>query len=299
MKLNRQQVLLAILILIALIQAGDWLINSAIQGPLQERRAKTAQLLKDIRSREKQLAELRNAGNQINTWLQQSLPKDPEVARTAYRTWLLNLLRTTQLRDPVVDSGTPASRLLRNKSVLYRTLPFTLRTKGSLTQFNDFLFRFTNTGILHQITSFSLTPIGETALFDIAISIDTLLLADRKGNELNTKPSQLPASGNPADYTPIAANNLFGVGLNAPDPLKHTLLTAITYSNGKPLAWITDQLADRVTKVGPGENFTTAAMTGRVVEVQEQHVVLENASGQIRVPLGKSLAEAQPATAPQ
>lgn len=59
MKLSRQQMLLSLLVIIAAVQVGDWGLNTLIQGPLQERRAKTSQLEKDIRTREKQLADLR------------------------------------------------------------------------------------------------------------------------------------------------------------------------------------------------------------------------------------------------
>ncbi|MFM7921449.1 MAG: hypothetical protein ACKPJJ_14605, partial [Planctomycetaceae bacterium] len=80
MKLTRQQLLPGLLILIGIVRAGDWILQSVIQGPLQERRARTAQLQKDIRSREKQLADLRAAGGRMETWVRQSLPADAETA---------------------------------------------------------------------------------------------------------------------------------------------------------------------------------------------------------------------------
>lgn len=225
MKLTRQQLLLGVLILIGIVRVGDWVLQSLIQGPLQERKARTAQLQKDIRSREKQLADLRAAGGRIDSWLRQSLPADAETARTAYRSWLLGLLRKTQMTDAVVDSGSPGSRRLRNGSVLYRSLPFTLRARGSLPQFNNFLFQFTRAGLLHQITNFSLTPSGGTAIFDVSVSIDTVLLPTRKGNELNSQPGTLPALATVADYASIASQNIFAVGLNTVDPLKHTFVS--------------------------------------------------------------------------
>jgi hypothetical protein len=267
-----------------------------IQGPLQERKARTAQLQKDIRSREKQLADLRAAGGRIDSWLRQSLPADAETARTAYRSWLLGLLRKTQMTDAVVDSGSPGSRRLRNGSVLYRSLPFTLRARGSLPQFNNFLFQFTRAGLLHQITNFSLTPAGGTAIFDVSVSIDTVLLPTRKGNELNSQPGTLPALATVADYASIASQNIFAVGLNTVDPLKHTFVSAITFSNGQPLVWITEQLSDRVTRTGPGESFSTAAMSGSIVEVRAQEVVVESSGRRLLLSLGSPLSEAKPLT---
>ncbi len=295
MKLTRQQVLLSLLLLIAAVQVGDWVLNTLIQGPLQERRAKTAQLGKDIRSREKQLADLRAAGPRVEEWLKQSLPADPETSRTAYRSWLLALLRNTQLADAVVDSGSVGSRRLRNGDVLSRSLPFTLRARGSLTQFNNFLFQFTRAGLLHQITGFSLTPVAGSTLFDLSVSIDTLLLPNRKGTELNPLPGTQPALPTAADYAAIASQNVFGVGLNTVDPLKHTFVSAITFSNGQPLVWITEELSSRVTRAGPGEAFTTAAMSGVIREVREREVVLETSGRQLLLRLGSSFSEATPA----
>lgn len=296
MKLTRQQLLLGVLILIGIVRVGDWVLQSLIQGPLQERKARTAQLQKDIRSREKQLADLRAAGGRIDSWLRQSLPADAETARTAYRSWLLGLLRKTQMTDAVVDSGSPGSRRLRNGSVLYRSLPFTLRARGSLPQFNNFLFQFTKAGLLHQITNFSLTPAGGTAIFDVSVSIDTVLLPTRRGNELNSQPGTLPALATVADYASIASQNIFAVGLNTVDPLKHTFVSAITFSNGQPLVWITEQLSDRVTRTGPGESFNTAAMSGSIVEVRAQEVVVESSGRRLLLSLGSPLSEAKPLT---
>lgn len=296
MKLTRQQLLLGVLILIGIVRVGDWVLQSLIQGPLQERKARTAQLQKDIRSREKQLADLRAAGGRIDSWLRQSLPADAETARTAYRSWLLGLLRKTQMTDAVVDSGSPGSRRLRNGSVLYRSLPFTLRARGSLPQFNNFLFQFTRAGLLHQITNFSLTPSGGTAIFDVSVSIDTVLLPTRKGNELNSQPGTLPALATVADYASIASQNIFAVGLNTVDPLKHTFVSAITFSNGQPLVWITEQLSDRVTRAGPGESFSTAAMSGSIVEVRAQEVVVESSGRRLLLSLGSPLSEGKPLT---
>ena len=123
MKPNRQQVLLALLAVIAVIQVGDWVLNTMIQGPLQLRRARTEQLQADIKKREASLAETRNAAKQIDGWMKQSLPSDPEVTRSVYRSWLLSLIRTTKLRNATVDSGSPSARKAKDNNVLFRSMP--------------------------------------------------------------------------------------------------------------------------------------------------------------------------------
>lgn len=293
MKLTRQQLLLALLAMIGVVRIGDWALNTLIQGPLQARRARTEQLQSDIQKREQLLAESRAAGKQLTAWQAQSLPSDPEVARSTYRNWLLSLVKTTRLRNATVDSGSPASRRARDNSVLYRSLPFSVRARGTLAQVNEFLFRFTEAGHLHQISSLTLTPISGTGQFDLTLAIDTLLLPNRKGDALYTGKSTLLASPELRDYEVIVKDNLFGIGIDQTDPLQHTLVSAITFSNGTPQVWITEQLRDRVTRVGLGEQFDTLALQGRILEVHEQDVVIESSGEHLRLAIGQPFAAAQ------
>ena len=78
MKLTRQHLLLGVLIAIGAVSAGDWLLKSMIQGPLDERRARTEKLEEEVEKLEKVLAEGRRAGKKIDAWQQRSLPPDTE-----------------------------------------------------------------------------------------------------------------------------------------------------------------------------------------------------------------------------
>ncbi|MCX7398583.1 MAG: hypothetical protein NT138_13015 [Planctomycetales bacterium] len=294
MKPNRQQVLLALLAVIAVIQVGDWVLSTMIQGPLQLRRARTEQLQADIKKRETSLAETRNAAKQIDGWMKQSLPSDPEVTRSVYRSWLLSLIRTTKLRNATVDSGSPSTRKAKDNKVLFRSMPFSVRCRGSLTEFNAFLFQFSNAGHLHQISSMTLNPIGATGLFDISLGIETLLLAGRKGDTLNTAPSELLASKDFNHYQSIVKDNIFGIGIDNTDPMQHTIISAITFSNGAPLVWITEQLSSRTIQVTVGSEFDTVAMSGRVIEVHDQDVIIETSGERKTFPIGKPFSQAVP-----
>ena len=295
MKPNRQRILLAMLALMAVVQAGDWVLNTMIQGPLQLRRGKTEQLQADIRKREASLAETRNAARQIDGWRKQSLPSDPEVTRSVYRSWLLSLIRTTKLRNATVDSGSASTRKAKDNKVLFRSMPFSVRCRGSLAEFNAFLFQFSNAGHLHQISSMTLNPIGATGQFDISLGIETLLLVGRKGDTLNTAPSELLASKEFSHYQPIVKDNIFGIGIDNTDPMQHTIISAITFSNGTPLVWITEQLSSRTIQVGAGSDFDTVALSGRVIEVHDQDVIIETSGERMQFPIGKPFSEGIPA----
>ncbi len=293
MRPNRQQILLAVLAIIGVVQVGDWVVSTMIQGPLQTSRARTEQLQKDIKKQEAVLAESRNASKQTAEWLKQSLPADPEVARTVYRSWLLNLVKSHKLRNATVDSGSPSTRRSKDNKILFRSLPFSVRCRGALGEFNGFLFQFSKAAHLHQISSLTLNPVAGTGQFDISIGIETLLLAGRKGDSLNSESSKLLASADLDDYDTIVKDNIFGVGIDKTDPMQHTIVSAITFSNGSPLVWITELLSSRTTQVGLNTDFDTIAMRGRVVEVREQDVVIESSGERMLYSLGKPFSEAR------
>ena len=298
MKPNRQQLMLVILAIIAVVQVGDWVLNTMIQGPLELRRGKTQQLQADIKKREVTLAETRNAAKQIDSWLKQSLPSDPEVTRSVYRSWLLALIRTTKLRNATVDSGSPSTRKAKDNKVLFRSMPFSVRCRGSLAEFNAFLFQFSSAGQLHQISSMTVNPIGATGQFDISLGIDTLLLAGRKGDTLNTSPSTLLASKEFSHYESIVKDNIFGIGIDNTDPMMHTIISAITFSNGVPQVWITEQLTSSTIQVGLGVDFDIVALSGRVVEVHDQDVIVETSGQRMQFPIGKPFSEGFAVAAP-
>jgi len=293
MKPNRQQILLALLAIIGVVQLGDWVVTTMIQGPLQTSRSRTEQLQTDIKKRETVLAESRNAARQTDEWLKQSLPADPEVARTVYRSWLLNLVKNNKLRNATVDSGSPSTRRSKDNKIIFRSLPFSVRCRGSLGEFNSFLFQFTKAAHLHQIISLTLNPVASTGQFDISIGIETLLLAGRKGDGLNSGSAKLLVSDDPKYYEVIVKDNIFGVGIDKTDPMQHTIVSAITFSNGSPLVWITELLSSRTTQVALNADFNTVAMSGRVVEVREQDVIIESSGERMLYSLGKPFSEAR------
>ena len=175
--------------------------------------------------------------------------------------------------------------------MLYRSLPFRMRARGSLAQFNEFLFRFSKAGHFHQISSLTLNPVSNTAQFDISLGIETLLLPGRKGGALNSAPSTMLASAELKDYDDIVKGNIFGI--DGADPMQHTLISAITFSNGSPEVWITEQLSDKVTRVSLGSEFDTVALSGRILEVREQEAIIETSGERLLFPVGKPFSDAQ------
>jgi len=139
----------------------------------------------------------------------------------------------------------------------------------------------------------TLNPMGGTGQFDISLGIETLLLPGRKGHDLNSEPSTLLASADFKDYAAIAKDNIFGIGIDSADPMQHTMISGITFSNGKPQVWITEQLINKVTQVGAGGDFDTVAISGRIVEVHDQEVIIETSGERLLFPIGQPFSAAK------
>ena len=286
MKPTRQHILLALLLLMGLFQLGDYVLNSMIQAPLEKLRNEQEALREDIKKREKLLSEARVAGKKIELWKKKSLPSDIETARSLYRNWLLEVIREAKLQNATVGSGSPA-----NRYGLYRAMPFDVKARGTLLQLTDALFRFYNSDQLHEIKSLRITPVGNSGQFDFSLGIEALIIPGSKRKSLNTKEAKWLVSADPRDYAIIARDNLFGIGVNNQDPMKMTILSAVTSRNGKPLAWITELITGRVVKVAPQGAFETVALSGRVVQIGQDSAIIESGGQRMKLTIGQSFAQ--------
>ena len=286
MKVSRQNFLLGVMAAIALWQAGDWLL-SFVDGPLKTRAAKTTRLQRQIKKQETQLARARKAGKQFEVWKKQSLPSDIEVARSLYRSWLLESVSESRLSNPFVDSGSAI-----NRKGLYISLAFSVRCRGSLQELTRFLFKFYQADHLHQIQSLGVTPLGRTGKFDVSISIEALVLRDSPDKDrLNPGLSTRLASTRLSDYRSIVQRNVFGLS-NGFDEAAQAYLTAVTFSGGRPEAWITLRSEDRVLKLTVGQSFDVGPVSGTVVSVEDSDVVFEADGERWLFSLGENLSEA-------
>ena len=290
--LNRQHVLLAVLAAMGLFQGGDYVLSSMIQGPLAELRGDNADLQESIDKKKQLLAESRSAGQKIEAWKKKSLPTNTEEARSLYRNWLVDLIRSAKLTSASVDPGSA-----RNRGKC-RTIPFTVRARGRLDQIVNALFRFENTNQLHRIVSLRLSPVSNSGQFDLTLSIEALIVPGSKRKSVNTGKASVLAFADRSDYDVISRDNIFGIGIDRKDPMQLTILSAVTSRNGEAMAWITEQIANKVHQLPAGAEFDTVAMTGKIVSVDENSVVIESGEQQLTLAIGQSFAEAQSAATP-
>ena len=287
--MSRRNIILGLLGTLVVFQAGDWVLTNVVQGPLDARSMKKEKLENRIKQRRAELADIRKEGKAYAVWESQSLPSDPEVARSQYQSWLLELVGKVGFAGRHVDSGTPVNR----SGGLYQSITFSVRGRGTLAQLTSFLFEFYSANHLHQIRSLLLTPLRKSEELDFSLSIEALILptTDRK-NQLATGSADLLASRALADYAPIFQRNLLGMGTGV-DPADQAYLTAVTNSNGSPEAWFTLRDVGKLLKLCSGQEISVGQVSGTIVEIVGSDVVIETEGGERwLMSVGDSLSQA-------
>jgi hypothetical protein len=287
--MSRQKIMLAVVGVLLVLQGGDWALTNLIEGPMQVRQAQRAQLEKRIKDRKAELARVRSEGKVLDVWEAQSLPSNPDAARTLYRAWLQDLVTDCRLEDRNVDAGSAV-----NHRGLYKSINCSVRGRGSMQTVTNLLYKFYNAPHLHRIQSVSLKPRTETSKVDVAMTVEALILptATRKDELAKGKMTRL-ASAQLEDYDPFIERNVFGFPTKAGiDPAQYAYLTAIIASNGEPQAWFTLRNADKVLKRSLGQEISVGDVSATIVEIMDSEVVLGLGEERWLLTVGENLTEA-------
>ncbi len=287
MSKNRKNLFAAVLGIIAVLYAGDWLMKNMLEGPLKERENAQKRLEKNIEEQEKALSRAKQAGKKLAVWEEQSLPSNTEVANSTYQVWLLQVLQHAGLTAQGVNSSEPVAR-----KDAYTLLSFSARANGDLEQLSQFLFEFYKAGFLHQIRSLSITPMQKTGKLDLAISVEAIVLpSTEREKEFTTTISDRLASLELADYAPIMKRNLFAVG-GGLDPTDQTYLTTVTYVNDEPEVWFALRGTDELLKLHKGDRIEIGQFSGVLAEIDETDVVIESEGERWLLSIGENLTQA-------
>ncbi|MCH2211661.1 MAG: hypothetical protein MK110_10180 [Fuerstiella sp.] len=284
---RRRQVLLGVLLLIGGACAGDYFWYEKVEKPLDELRLEYTGLLEKFEKRTRTLKRAKELRRKVSHWKKQALPARTETARSLYRNWLLETIRTSKLRNARVDSGTPLS------NAGFKIVPINAQARGTLSQITDALFTFENTALLHRIDSIRLTPIGKSGQFDLAMSIEAVMMPGIKRKILKPAHTQRLVSPDRRSYDIVARDNIFGVDVDLRDPMKMTKLTGVIWRNDVPQVWITEQIGNRLHKLRAGATFDTTALSGRIVEIGEDWTIVESGNQQLKLTMGQSFADAE------
>lgn len=285
---KRKILLLAAFGAFLVFYSGEWLLNTVLRGPLEQKQTLTRRLEKKIDDYKKELSKARTAGKRLEAWEKTSLPSDPQVARSLYQAWLLELVNHVELTDPNVNSSEPANR----KGQFY-VLAFSIRGRGSLDTLTRFLFEFYRAGHLHQIRSLNITPMQKTDELDLAISIEAIVLpgSERK-DSLSVATSDRLVSDQLESYQTIVDRNFFAVGREI-DPTDQTFLTSVVAVEGSPPeAWFSLRSTDELEKLNVGDQLKVGQFSGRVAEITGSDVILVSEGQRWLLTIGECLTEA-------
>jgi hypothetical protein len=282
----RKHVLTAVFALLAAYYAGPWLMQAVLRGPLASRRAQGQRFERLIAEKERELARLRQAGQQLAAWEAQSLPANPEVARSLYQAWLVELADHVGLVHPTFESGAPTVR-----KGAYHLFSFTVAGRGTVEQLTRFLFEFYRAGHLHQIRSLELTPAGKGGALELSFTIEALALAGLpRTDRLGTAAGASLAFDRLDDYRVIARRNLFAPGSG--DAAAHVRLTAVTSSDDEPVAWFSLDARGETLKLRAGEPLELDGLRAEIVAVEGADVIFERAGQRWLLTVGESLDQA-------
>jgi len=285
----RQYALLAVMITMAAFFGGRWALKNWIEIPLEEAKQKMELRKRQIKGLENGLRRIQAAGKLLAKWESQSLPSDPEAARSLYQAWLVELVDDVGLTGPSVNSSEPT-----NRKGLYYSLSFSARGRGTLEQLTNFLFAFYQTDLLHQIRSVNISPTSKENQLDLSIAIEALVLrrAGRASSDdqetvfdefrqRTWRASDRLASDTLEDYALIVHRNFFSVGGSGViDPTDHTYLTSISMVNGEPQVWLTARATDEVMKLNQGDVFEVGSLVCEIAEVYGSDVIIKSEDGE-------------------
>lgn len=205
--MNSRERILGIIVGCVAVLIGGVFMQRWVSGKFAMRTARLEQLNGDLKKLNRQVTLTKAAQRKIATWAEQSLPANPEVARTRYQDWLVKEMELSGLVEPDVRLQTT-----QTEKDLFTKHVFTVEANGTLPQVVELLHAFYSVDWLHRITQLKLRPVKDSKLLTVSLHVEALSLLkalateqlpDRKSNRL-----ELPSRD--AYYDRIVGRNLFG-----------------------------------------------------------------------------------------
>lgn len=301
---------LASVIAILVVGWGGWLLWGKYSGVRDSSRANRTQAevaLHDTQMREQMM---KMALPDLDGFQQQSLPADPQVAKSVYRSWLIE-----KLRDAKLDFEDVTLTQTRPRGDAYTTLGYTTTAEGDLASVTKFLHSFYNAPLLHKLTTLKLLPKSSSRL-QITFAAEALIVNGTVRKEgLPEGDSGRLTEGNVEEYvSAINDRNLF-VKYTPPAPPKpkvkpkpvvkappkpkfddsaHAYLTAVVGAGDRMQAWITVRTTGEVLRLYEGDTFEVGLMSGTIESVSPRQIVVKTDEESFITSLGTHLRDGTP-----
>jgi hypothetical protein len=279
---RRQQLLVTALVLVSCGYLADQAYRRLYERPLENAERSVASLQKELHVGQLEARRQQKRLPQLDALHPRSLPRNMELAVTAYRSWLLRAIEQSGFEQANLDSGTPAT--FRN---LYTRINFSLRTRGTLSQVTQLLHTFYRTDYLHQIRSLALTPTSDGTV-DVSMAIEALSIPSLASSDRLVEPADVQRDGDPLDdYLVIARRNLFRPG---EPPAANVKLSAITSDVSRQRqAWLNFLQTGETRRLSEGESLTLEGSLLHVEHIEPESVEFQLDGRRRRVRIGHTL----------
>jgi hypothetical protein len=298
---KRERILLFVVLGIAGCYAMFLVVKSAFLGPLETQATQIRNLTSDIALKQKQMEDASKANAQLAEWEKTCLPDDEAKALSLYQDYLYKLASDSKFE------GVPDVNPDKIQNLKYSTsIPFTIRGKISLENLTDFLYRFYEPNLMHQVQSISINRDSSGKSLSVIIRVaglaidkspdrDELIPADAKSG------GPLLAGQTRDHFKLITQKNIFEPHRDPPpvvagrepdvDAAKFVVLSGLPHIGNGPEAWLYNRLTHENRVLREGDEFEIAGVKGKVVTVARTGIVFEMDNKQWSLKLGKMLRE--------
>jgi hypothetical protein len=186
---------------------GGFFIQRWVSGKFTTRYAEMERLTGDLKKLKRQVQLSQAARRKIADYAEQSLPADPEIARTRYQNWLVSEMELAELLVP--DVRLQSTQVEKD---LFTRQTFAAEAVGTLPQAVELLHSFYSVDWLHRITQLKLRPVKDSKLLNITLHIEAIsMLKAVATDKLPDRPGhRLELADRNAYFDRIVGRNLFG-----------------------------------------------------------------------------------------
>lgn len=279
------------------LYATDSLYRGWIERPSQLLNAELDDLTNKLSSSKSDQLAAQKQSKRLEAFAARALPSDPQLARSLYQQWLLNLVEANELTAASVDAAQPVRVEIRSRTkkgkrqLVGHRINYSLRGKATLAKLSSFLNEFRKAGHLHKIRSLTLNPIGHEGRLDADLTIEVLCLeASSNKNQLSEWEIEDQASVAPNTYDHLVRRNLFARGFAK--ALFEIELKAITSNReGIAQAWFRIDGKGTTKTIAAGSQLPVALHDIFVQEVLVDQVLVRVNDDLHWVKLGQSIGE--------
>lgn len=275
----------------------DSLYRGWIEQPHQRIKAELDDLTSKLNTAKSEQRTAQKQGKRLEAFAAMALPDDPQLARSLYQQWLLNLVEANELTSASVDAAQPVRVEIRSRTkkgkrqTIGHRINFSLRGQASLSKLSSFLNDFRKAGHLHKIRTIALNPVGNEGRLDADLAIEVLCLSastnrDTLGNWQILDEESVAKS----TYEELVRRNLFARGFAK--ALYEIELKAITSNReGIAQAWFRIDARGTTKTVSAGTQLPVALHDISVLEVLNNQVLVRLNDEPYWIKIGQSIGQ--------